>query len=86
MGRLCNTLLDNSPAFRMAAVLRGLSLDPGYTAALINTIVKTKPNTELPLLEADIANWSKFVHTETNAGEEGIVSLAMQCIAGSGND
>jgi hypothetical protein len=37
MGHLRNTLLDNSPALHMAAVLKSLFLDPGYTAALFAT-------------------------------------------------
>jgi hypothetical protein len=49
-------------------------------------MAKARPNTELPLVEADIAAWSQFVHADTNAGEKGIVSLVMQGIEGSRND
>ncbi|MDR2444925.1 MAG: DEAD/DEAH box helicase family protein [Spirochaetaceae bacterium] len=34
MGRLRNTLLDNSPMLQMAQILKSLFLDPGYTGAM----------------------------------------------------
>jgi SNF2 family DNA or RNA helicase len=37
VGRLRNTLLDNSPPLQMAAVLKGLFLDPCYTDAMFAT-------------------------------------------------
>jgi superfamily II DNA/RNA helicase len=70
-----------------AALLQNMLLSArNGNAALIHAMAKARPNTELPLVEADIAAWSQFVHADTNAGEKGIVSLAMQCTGGCGND
>ena len=52
-------------------------------SVLVNEIVRAKPNTLAAFAEADIANWSKFVHTDKGAGENdgiaGIVTFAVQC-------
>ena len=37
MGQLRNTLLDNSSSLQMAAILKGLFLDAGYTSAMFAT-------------------------------------------------
>jgi superfamily II DNA or RNA helicase len=47
--------------------------------ALIREINKTKPNTEPVYAEADIANWKKYTRLDKTTGNEGVVSLAVQC-------
>jgi hypothetical protein len=54
-------------------------------SVLINEIVKARPNTQVPFAEADIQNWMRYVHTDKNTGEKGIVTLALQCTEGGDN-
>jgi superfamily II DNA/RNA helicase len=54
-------------------------------SVLINKIVRTKPNTQAAFAEADIQNWMRYIRTDKNINENGIVTLAMQCNGGDGN-
>jgi hypothetical protein len=51
-------------------------------SALINEIVKARTS----FVESkDIANWMRYIHADKNTGENGIVTLALQCTEGDGN-
>jgi ERCC4-related helicase len=74
--------------------IEGLSLDASASlqdillsvrngnSVLINEIAKTKPNTQAAFAEADIQNWMRYIHSDKNTGENGIVTLALQCTEG----